>query len=139
GVASIYQELTIIPLLSTQANVFLGQDRQQRGVLREREMRERFVELCGELGVDLPLDVEARKLSVSGQQLLEILRGLAESPRVMLFDEPTATLAEREREALHRMIRDLRARGITIIFISHSLDEVLALADTVTVFRGGRL
>lgn len=139
GVAAIYQELTIVPHLSTQANVFLGQDIARKGIVREAAMRARFVELCDDMGVRLPTDVPAGSLSVSDQQLVEIMRGLAYSPRVILFDEPTAALAEHERSALHRVIRSLKERGVTVVLISHNLDEVLGLSDTVTVFRSGRL
>jgi ABC-type sugar transport system ATPase subunit len=138
GIATIFQELTIVPALSTQANVFLGQDLSRRGLRDDREMRRRFVAMCDELGVQIPADVPCGSLSVAGQQLVEIMRALVGAPRVILFDEPTASLAPREREVLYRIIRDQQARGTTIIFVSHNLDEVLALAEEVTVFRGGR-
>lgn len=139
GVCAIYQELTIIPELSTQANVFLGQDRTRRGVIREGEMRRRLQELAAELDVNIVPDVPAGRLSVSDQQLVEIMRALVSEPRVILFDEPTAALAPHEREVLHRVIRRLRESGVTIVFVSHNLDEVLDLSDEITVFRNGRL
>lgn len=139
GVAAIYQELTISPQLSTQANVFLGNEVVSRGLLREAEMRAAFLKLCTEMEVQLPADVPAGSLSVADQQLLEIQRALVTDPRVILFDEPTASLAAHEREVLFEVMRSLRARGVTLILVSHNLEEVLAISDAVTVFRNGRL
>lgn len=139
GVAVIYQELTISPYLSTQANVFLGSEVSSRGLLREADMRAAFRELCEEMDVRLPADVPAGTLSVADQQMLEIQRALVADPQVILFDEPTASLAEHEREALFSVMRALRNRGVTLILVSHNLDEVLAISDAVTVFRNGRL
>jgi ABC-type sugar transport system ATPase subunit len=139
GVAAIYQELTIVPALTAQANVFLGQEIHHAGLYDEAQMRRRFLELRDRLRVNIAPDVQARSLSVADQQLLEIMRALVADPRVILFDEPTAALALHEREALYRVIRELRDNGTTIVFVSHNLDEILDLADHVTVFRSGRV
>jgi ABC-type sugar transport system ATPase subunit len=138
GIVAIYQELTIVPALSAVANVFLGQTLARHGLLSERVMRERFRALCERLNVSIAPDVPARRLSVADQQLLEIMRALQAQARIILFDEPTAPLAPPEREGLFRVMRDLRADGVTMLFVSHNLDEVLDLADDVTVFRDGR-
>jgi ABC-type sugar transport system ATPase subunit len=137
GVAAIYQELTIIPALSAQANVFLGQEKAKCGLLYEVSMRDRFRELCEQLGVDFAPDAAAGRLSVADQQMLEIMRGIQSNARLLLFDEPTASLALPEREALFRLMRQLRESGVTMMFVSHNLDEVLEIADSVTVFRDG--
>jgi len=139
GVAAIYQELMIAPTLSAQSNVYLGQPIAKRGVLMEKAMRHGFDRLCARFGEQIPADVPAGTLSVAQQQLLEIMRGLVASARLILFDEPTASLPPRDREALFRVMADLRADGVTIMFVSHNLDEVLGIADVVTVFRDGRL
>jgi ABC-type sugar transport system ATPase subunit len=140
GVVAIYQELTVVPDLSVEANVFLGQVIARRGFLSTRAMRARYEALCEEAGVAAhPPRTQAGLLSVADQQVLEILRALVGESRLMLFDEPTASLAIPEREALHRVMRTLRDRGMTIVFVSHNLDEVLMLSDTVTVFREGQL
>lgn len=139
GVASIFQELTIVPHLSTQANVFLGTDRARLGFLREREMIEEFQRLCDRLNVELPVDRPAGELSIANQQLLEIMRALTLDPQLILFDEPTASLGQREREVFYEIVRSLRAEGRTVAFVSHNLNEVLDLSDTVTVFRDGQL
>lgn len=139
GVAAIHQELAIVPALSAQANVFLGLTPSRYGFLDDRRMRERFDILCAELGVLLPRDVEARHLSVAQQQLLEIMRALEANARVILLDEPTASLGPGEREALFGLMRQLRDSGVTMIFVSHHLDDVLRIADRVTVFCDGVL
>jgi len=140
GVVAIYQELTIVPALTAQANVFLGLPLSRRGFLSEGAMRARYLELCEEIGVPaVPDGVPAGKLSVAEQQLLEIMRALVSDARVILFDEPTASLALHERDALLRLMDRLRSNGITLVFVSHNLDEVLQISDTVTVFREGSI
>jgi ABC-type sugar transport system ATPase subunit len=140
GVVAIYQELTIVPALSAEANVFLGQPISHAGVLSERRMRAEYLRLCERVGVNaVPPRTPAGSLSVAEQQVLEILRALVSRARILLFDEPTASLAVTEREALYRLIRSLKDAGVTIVFVSHNLDEVLELADEVTVFRDGEL
>jgi ABC-type sugar transport system ATPase subunit len=139
GVVAIYQELTIVPGLSACANVFLGQTRSRFGFLSERAMHHRFNGLCERLGVAIPADIPAGELSVADQQILEILRALQSEARILLLDEPTSALAPPEREALFRRIRELRANGVTVLLVSHNLDEVLAIADDISVFRDGCL
>ena len=136
GLVAVYQELTMVPGLSAEANVFLGQLRTKRGLLDRRTMRRRYDELCDELDIHVPADTLARDLSVSQQQMLEIMRGVQSNGRILVLDEPTAALAEHERETLYAVLRTLTARGTTIVFVSHNLDEVLALSDTITVSEG---
>lgn len=139
GVVAIYQELTIVPALSAVANVFLGQPYSRAGLLSEAGMRRRFQELTARLGVKIQPEAEARSLSVADQQTLEILRALEANARIILFDEPTTSLAPPEREALFKVMRDLRDEGHTLIYVSHNLDEVLEISDAITVFRNGQL
>jgi ABC-type sugar transport system ATPase subunit len=137
GIAAIYQELTIVPAMSTQENVFLGQTPARMGVISAAQMRQRFVDLCERLRVHIPADRPAGRLSVADQQMLEIMRGVESHARVLLFDEPTTSLAPPERESLFRIMRELRLEGVTMMIVSHNLDEVLEIADEVTVFREG--
>jgi ABC-type sugar transport system ATPase subunit len=139
GVVAIYQELTIVPALTACANVFLGQTRARFGLLRERAMRYRFRELCQRLEVTIPGDILAGALSVADQQVLEILRALERNASILLLDEPTSALAPRERDALFRRIRELRTQGVTALLVSHNLDEVLSIADNISVCRDGQL
>jgi rhamnose transport system ATP-binding protein len=139
GVVAIYQELTIVPNLSACANVFLGQTRSRLGFLSERLMHRRFDELCSRLGVTIPAHAVAGVLSMADQQMVEIIRALQSQARILLLDEPTSALAPPEREALFKRICELRANGVTILLVSHNLDEVLAIADEISVCRDGRL
>ncbi|MCR1786109.1 sugar ABC transporter ATP-binding protein [Nocardioides carbamazepini] len=139
GLVAVYQELTMVPGLTAEANVFLGQVRTRHGLLDGRAMRRRYLELCAELEIDVPPTALARDLSVSQQQMLEIMRGIESNGRVLVLDEPTAALAEHERDTLYRILRRLTARGTTIVFVSHNLDEVLDLSDTITVLRDGHV
>jgi ABC-type sugar transport system ATPase subunit len=140
GIAAIYQELTIVPALSAEANVFLGQPLARAGLLAESAMRTSYLALCESVGVTpLPPKTAAGRCSVAEQQLLEILRALVTDARIILFDEPTASLALSERDALMRLIRDLREGGITVVLVSHNLEEVMGISDEISVFRSGLL
>ena len=140
GVVAIYQELTIVPTLSAEANVFLAAPPNRYGFLTGRAARDGYLALCEQMGVQpVPPNTRAFKLSVAEQQVLEILRALASDARVILFDEPTASLGLPERIALLNLMRKLRERGVAIVFVSHNLDEVLEIADHVAVFRNGKL
>lgn len=137
GIATVYQELTVLPARSALANVFLGQEKRRGPVLSRGAMAERYRALCERLDVRIEPSVRADELSIADQQVLEILRALQTDARLILFDEPTASLAVHEREALHRTMRHLRDSGVTQVLVSHDLDEILDLTDTVTVFRDG--
>lgn len=139
GLAVVYQELTMVPTLTASQNMFLGQVDASAGFLKESQMRAKFVAMCKEFEVVIDPDTLARNLSVSQQQIVEILRGVHARGRVLMLDEPSAALAEHEREILYRILNRLRSMGTTIIFVSHNLDEVLELSDTVTVLRDGEV
>lgn len=139
GLAVIYQELTIVPELDAAANVYIGHPLSRGGFLSQRRMLQSYGQLCAQVGVAAHRPgVPAGSLSVADQQVLEILRALAFDARIILFDEPTASLGLSERESLKELIKQLRRSGKTMVFVSHNLDEVLELADAITVFRNGR-
>jgi ABC-type sugar transport system ATPase subunit len=139
GITAIYQELTMVPALTAEANVFLGQELGPGPLLSQRLMHKRFQRLCDDLEVRIDGRQPTRDLPVAQQQVLEIMRGVAAHARIMLFDEPTAALPEHERESALRLIRRLSTQGVTVIFVSHHLEEVLAISDRTTVLRNGRL
>ncbi|MGE7664869.1 sugar ABC transporter ATP-binding protein [Ureibacillus composti] len=138
GIATIYQELTIIPNLSAMQNVFLGQSISRYGFLSKEKMRRRYMELSQIMGVNIPPSLLANRLSIADQQILEIMRGIQSNAKILLLDEPTASLAPPERESLLKMIESLRSNGITIIYVSHHLEEVLEISDSISVFRDGQ-
>jgi ABC-type sugar transport system ATPase subunit len=137
GIGVIYQELTLIPALSVCDNMFLGRDRG-RFWIAKREERRRATEIFHRMGVEIPLDVPVGQLSIAQQQLVEIARVLSQDVRILVMDEPSAALTPREVERLFGLMRELKSQGIGIIYISHRLEEVFAVADRVTVLRDGQ-
>ena len=138
GVGLIPQELMIAEALSVLENVFMG-DYPKRGMwVAWRRMRHEFDRLCEALDVSLDPSALAGELSVADLTMVEIMRATRREAKVLLMDEPTAALGHAEREKLYALVRRLAAQGQTIVFISHDLDEVLALTDTITVLRDGK-
>ena len=137
GIVAVYQELTIIPALSAMANVFLGREKRKWGFLIRDAMLKDFHALQQQLDVNIDPDEPAGRLSISDQQSLEILRGLAADAKILILDEPTASIGLHEREALYSIVRKLRSRGVAILLISHDLDEIFQLSDQITVLRDG--
>lgn len=139
GVTAVYQELTILPALSCAANVFLGQELTGGPFLARTRMNARFRELCEEFDLELDPEARAGDLSVAQAQMLEILRAVQAESDVILFDEPTAALSERERRRFLDLVRLLRERGKTMVLVTHNLGEVLEVSDEITVMRAGRV
>ena len=137
GIALVHQEISLVPQLTVLENVLLGAERRTAGVLRKRELRMRFDELLDQTGFDLEPDRLVGTLPPATQQKVEIVRAIGRGASAIVFDEPTAPLTIDESEALYRILRGLREQGTTIVYVSHYLEEVLALADTVSVFRNG--
>lgn len=137
GIAIIYQEFNLIPGLTAVENIFLGQETDRLGFIPRAAERARAVSLFRQLGVDIDLDVPCRRLTTAQQQLIEIAKALAFSARIIVMDEPSAALTSHEVERLFQIIRDLKSRGIGVIYISHRLDEIFGIADRVKVLRDG--
>ena len=137
GIGVIYQELTLLPALNACDNMFLGRDQGNFWIPRRQE-QQRAAAIFQRMGVEIPLDVPVRQLSIAQQQLIEIARVLAHDVRILVMDEPSAALTPQEVARLFALMRDLKSQGIGIIYISHRLEEVFEIADTVTVLRDGR-
>ncbi|MDQ2663905.1 MAG: sugar ABC transporter ATP-binding protein [Candidatus Eremiobacteraeota bacterium] len=138
GVGMIYQEFNLVPSLSAIDNIVLGSEPLHGIFLDERMASERAGAAFAELGVTVPVAVETSRLSVAQQQMVEIAKVLSRRARIIVMDEPTAALTEREIDALFAIIAKLKARGAGIVYISHRMEELPRIADRVTVLRDGR-
>ncbi len=139
GIAIVYQELNLAPNLSIAENIFLGlEPRYSTVFLDRRKLRTATLTILGRLGLRHDPDVIVQTLTVAQQQLIEICKSLVRNPRLLILDEPTSSLSETESAILFRVIADLQANGVSILYISHRLPEVFALCDTITVLRDGR-
>ncbi len=138
GVAVIHQELLLVPTLSVAENIYLGDEPRRFGVIDWDTMRDGAERATRRLGVAVNVLAEVASLGVGSQQLVEIARALRRRGRILILDEPTAALAEHETDRLLAILRELRRDGTAIVYISHKLDEVFALADRITVLRDGR-
>ncbi|MEM7339465.1 MAG: sugar ABC transporter ATP-binding protein [Actinomycetota bacterium] len=137
GITMVAQELSLVPGRSVLDNVLLGIESSRYGVLRGRDARQRVDTLAAAHGIELDPMAKVGSLSVAEQQRVEILRALARDARVIVMDEPTARLSHVEAASLIESLRTLAASGVTIVYVSHFLDEVLELADEITVLRNG--
>ena len=139
GVTIVAQELSLVPGRPVIENVFLGREAHAGPVVRRRVLDRRFEELVAATGIDVPRDVPTGELSIALQQKVEILRALAREAQLIVMDEPTARLTAHEAEALCSIVRGLAREGTTVVFVSHFLEEVLGVSDTVTIMRDGRV
>ncbi|MFG3365826.1 sugar ABC transporter ATP-binding protein [Streptomyces sp. NPDC048156] len=138
GISTIYQEVNLIPLLSVARNLFLGREPRNRfGLLDFGRMHREAEETLRAYGVRVDVRRPLRMLGVGAQQMVALARAVATDARVVIMDEPTSSLEPREVETLFEVIRRLRAEGIAVIYVSHRLDELYAVCDTVTVLRDG--
>ena len=139
GVAMVYQEFALAPHLSVAENLFLGREPARAGFINRGREKEEAIELLRRVGLEVDPGRLVSSLTVAQQQRVEIAKALAIDAKVVIMDEPTATLAEKEIEELFGVIRDLASRGIAILYISHKLDEIFRITDRVTVMRDGQI
>ena len=139
GIVLVHQEILLAPDLTVAQNIFLGREVRRGLAVNDRVMNVEAHKALLELGTDIAPDTLVSRLSIAKRQLVQIARVLLTPHRVVIFDEPTASLTPFETEALLKVIRAIRDRGVAVLFISHRLNEVKAIADTVTVLRDGQL
>ncbi|MGQ0566339.1 MAG: sugar ABC transporter ATP-binding protein [Gemmobacter sp.] len=141
GIATVYQELSLIPTLSVAENIALGTEPGRRGGMVDRAAvtarAEALIASVGALAAGLDPDALVGELPIDRQQIVEILKALAMAPRVILFDESTSSLDRAQVDAFFALVRRLQSEAVSIIFISHRMEEIFAIADRVTVMRGG--
>ncbi len=138
GVAIIHQELNMCRHLSVAENIFLGREQTRLGTLSNREMEKEARRILGDLKIDLDPRKVVGELPVSKQQMVEIAKALSTNARVLIMDEPTSSLTSREIDDLFRIIRELKAKGCGIVYISHRLEELRYIVDRVTIMRDGQ-
>ncbi|MFJ4603746.1 sugar ABC transporter ATP-binding protein [Streptomyces griseoluteus] len=140
GISTIYQEVNLIPLMSVARNLFLGREPRTRlGLIDFARMHREAQETMAEYGVHIDVRRPLRELGVGAQQMVALARAVSVDARVVVMDEPTSSLEPREVETLFGVIRRLREQGIAVLYVSHRMDELYAICDTVTVLRDGRL
>ncbi|HUU82081.1 MAG TPA: sugar ABC transporter ATP-binding protein [Phycisphaerae bacterium] len=140
GIAIVYQEFSLAPDLCVSENIYLGRWPRSRrtGCIDFNRLHRQASQLLAQLGIELPVRRSVGALSVAQQQMVEIARALALDARILILDEPSAVLTPHELVALYRLVCDLKTRGVSVIYISHRLDEIFDIADAVTVLRDGR-
>jgi D-xylose transport system ATP-binding protein len=138
GIAVVHQELSLVGPLSVAENVALGREPRRLGVIDGAAVRARALEVLASLRVHLDPDAPVERLGVGHQQMVEIAKALARDARVLVLDEPTAALTASDADVLLDLVATLRSRGLATVYVSHRLDEVLRIADRVTVLRDGR-
>ena len=138
GIGMIYQEFNLVPDLGVIENIVLGIEPVRGLFLDAKAATARATAVLAELGITLPLDRPARRLPVAQQQLVEIAKALVRHARLIVMDEPTAALTDRETDALFALIAKLKAQGVAFVYISHRLEELPRIADRITVIRDGK-
>ncbi len=138
GIVFIYQELNVLFDLTVVENLFMGKEITKKlGVCDMKAMKAKAKEVMEKVGVDIPVDAVMSDLSVGQQQMVEICKALMVDAKVIIMDEPTAALTESETEGLFKVINSLREKGVSIVYISHRMEEIFALCDRITVLRDG--
>lgn len=138
GLYTIHQEINLVPYFNAYQNIFIGNEKRGKlGLLNEAAMAQKAKEVLSRLNVDLDIKKPVKYFNTSLQRIIQISAALVYQPKILIFDEPTTALGEEERDRLLEIIKDLRDAGIGIIFISHNIEEIVAISDRVTVFKDG--
>lgn len=140
GISIVYQDFNLIPNLSVAKNILLGKEpRKSFGIIDFKELEKKAQELIAILDLNLNLNSLVNELSVANQQMVAIVRALSVNPKILILDEPTASLPEEDVQNLFKLIMSLKKKGVSIIFISHRLEEIFKIADSVTVLKDGKI
>lgn len=137
GISVVHQEIKLAEPLSVAENMFLGNVQLKNGLVDWKGMRRRAREIVEDLGMDIDINAQVSSLTVAKKQIVEIMHAINNNSRILIMDEPSAVLTDRELEVMFRIVKQLRDKGITIIYISHRLDEIFGLCSNVSVLRDG--
>lgn len=137
GISVVHQEIKLAEPLSVAENMFLGNIQLKNGLVDWKGMRRRAREIVEDLGMDIDINAQVSSLTVAKKQIVEIMHAINNNSRILIMDEPSAVLTDRELEVMFRIVKQLRDEGITIIYISHRLDEIFGLCSNVSVLRDG--
>lgn len=137
GISVVHQEIKLAEPLSVAENMFLGNVQLKNGLVDWKGMRRRAREIVEDLGMDIDINAQVSSLTVAKKQIVEIMHAINNNSRILIMDEPSAVLTDRELEVMFRIVKQLRDEGITIIYISHRLDEIFSLCSNVSVLRDG--
>src|SRR5438309_1714321 len=138
GISSIYQEINLVPFRSVAENVFMGREPRRWGIINWRKMHTETAALLQRLSVSIDVTQPLMNYNIAIQQMVAIARAISFESKLVVMDEPTSSLNEREVETLFTIIRQLKADGVSVIFVGHRLDELYAICDRVTIMRDGR-
>ncbi len=139
GIAMIHQEILMVPDLSVAQNIFLGKESQRFSWLNESEINTKSKQILADLKLDISPKIKVKNLSIADRQMVEIAKAISNNAKVIIMDEPTSALSENEVETLFGIIEKLKKQGVAIIYISHKMDEIFKISDTITVLRDGKL
>jgi len=138
GVAIIYQELTLVKGMTVGENIFLGREPVENGIINWNKVYAESKKLFEKLNIEIDVYEKVENLGIGQQQMVEIAKAISKDSKILILDEPTAALTEGETKQLFRILKDLKNHGVTCIYISHRLEEIFEIADTVTVLRDGK-
>lgn len=134
----IHQEILMVPELSVAQNIFLGREIKRAYLLDEQAINQQAENLLQSMGLNIKVQTKAKHLSIAELQLVEIAKAVSNNARVIIMDEPSSALSEKEVEILFNIIKDLKSKGVAIIYISHKMEEIFQIADRITVLRDGK-
>ncbi|WP_305365521.1 sugar ABC transporter ATP-binding protein [Daejeonella sp.] len=138
GISMIHQEILMVPELTVAQNIFLGREINRAYLLDEQAINQKAEDLLKSMGLDIKVRKKAKHLSIAGLQLIEMAKAVSNNARVIIMDEPSSALSEKEVEILFKIIKDLKSKGVAIIYISHKMEEIYQIADRITVLRDGK-
>lgn len=135
GIEMIFQELSLVQSMTVAQNIFLGSELQKNGLIDEKEMNRKARAALLNLGIDIDPKAKVESLSVGLSQMVEIAKAVIKDAKILVFDEPTASLSDGESKQLFQLINDLKDKGVTMVYISHRMNEIMNIADRITILR----